>query len=69
LLTAVYWQELQSNEAHRMFLTEAPTCVAPVGDRCGEGLVWRDSEQALYWADINRFLIHRFDPRDVLVLR
>jgi sugar lactone lactonase YvrE len=47
-----------------MFLTEEPTCVAPVGDRCGEGLVWHDGEQALYWTDINRFLIHRFDPRD-----
>jgi sugar lactone lactonase YvrE len=24
--------------------------------------VWRDEEQAVYWTDINRFLIHRFDP-------
>lgn len=47
-----------------MFLTEEPTCVAPVGDRCGEGPVWHHGEQALYWTDINRFLIHRFDPCD-----
>jgi sugar lactone lactonase YvrE len=39
-----------------------PICVAPAGDRCGEAPVWRPGEQALYWADINRFLIHRLDP-------
>jgi sugar lactone lactonase YvrE len=33
-----------------------------VGDRCGEGPVWHAGEQALYWTDINRFLIHRFEP-------
>ena len=36
-------------------------CIAPVGDRCGEGAVWHATERALYWTDINRFLIHRFD--------
>ncbi|KSV91164.1 SMP-30/gluconolactonase/LRE family protein [Sinorhizobium sp. GL28] len=36
-------------------------CVAPVGDRCGEGAVWSTAEAALYWTDINRFLIHRYD--------
>lgn len=40
-----------------------PVCVAPAGDRCGEGPVWHAAEQALYWTDINRFLIHRFDSR------
>lgn len=39
-------------------------CIAPVGDRCGKGPVWHASEQALYWTDINRFLIHRFDLRE-----
>jgi len=38
-------------------------CLAPVGDRCGEGAVWHPTEQALYWTDINRFLIHRIDPK------
>ncbi|MDQ2710633.1 MAG: SMP-30/gluconolactonase/LRE family protein [Acidobacteriota bacterium] len=40
-----------------------PACVAPTGDECGEGPVWHEGEQALYWTDINRFLIHRFDGR------
>lgn len=39
-------------------------CVVPAGDRCGEGAVWHAQEQALYWTDINRFLIHRLDTRD-----
>jgi sugar lactone lactonase YvrE len=39
-----------------------PICVAPVGDRCGEGAVWHEGHAALYWADINGFVIHRFKP-------
>ena len=39
-----------------------PLCVAPAGDWCGEGPVWSPEDQALYWTDINRFLIHRYDP-------
>jgi sugar lactone lactonase YvrE len=35
--------------------------VAPVGDWCGEGAVWHAAEKSVYWTDINRFLIHRFD--------
>ena len=38
-----------------------PVCVAPIEDLCGEGAVWHPQEQALYWTDINRFLIHRWD--------
>jgi len=38
-----------------------PICVAPTGDVCGEGAVWHAEEQAVYWTDINRFLIHRFE--------
>jgi sugar lactone lactonase YvrE len=41
-----------------------PVCVAPTGDRCGEGAVWHEGESALYWCDINRCLIHRFDEKD-----
>jgi sugar lactone lactonase YvrE len=38
-----------------------PVCVAPTGDRCGEGVVWHGAHAAVYWADINRFLIHRLN--------
>lgn len=41
-----------------------PVCVAPTGDRCGEGAVWHAAHGAVYWTDINRFLIHRFSPAD-----
>ncbi len=40
----------------------APVAVAPTGDWCGEGPVWSPEEQALYFTDINRFLIHRYHP-------
>lgn len=38
-------------------------CVVPAGDICGEGAVWHPEQNALYWTDINRFLVHRFDVR------
>ncbi len=37
------------------------SCIAAVDDRCGEGVVWNETESAVYWTDINRFLIHRLD--------
>lgn len=39
-------------------------CVAPVGDQCGEAATWCSDEQALYWCDVNRFLIHRLDAEE-----
>jgi sugar lactone lactonase YvrE len=36
-------------------------CVAPQGDRCGEAATWHAQERALYWCDVNRFLIHRLN--------
>jgi sugar lactone lactonase YvrE len=41
-----------------------PVCVAPTGDVCGEGVVWHAAHEAVYWNDINRFLVHRFTPAD-----
>lgn len=38
-----------------------PHCLVPSGDKCGEGVVWSAAENAVYWTDINRFLIHRYD--------
>ena len=39
-------------------------CVVPAGDRCGEGALWSASEKAVYWTDINRFLVHRWRSED-----
>jgi sugar lactone lactonase YvrE len=36
--------------------------VAPAGDRCGEAATWCSGQGALYWCDVNRFLIHRLAP-------
>jgi sugar lactone lactonase YvrE len=44
-----------------------PICVAPTGDVCGEGAVWHAAHNAVYWCDINRFLIHRFTLADQCV--
>jgi sugar lactone lactonase YvrE len=41
-----------------------PICVAPTGDRAGEGVVWHAAHDAIYWTDINRFLVHRLTPKD-----
>jgi sugar lactone lactonase YvrE len=48
-------------------LTSQPVCVAPTGDHCGEGAVWHATHGAVYWTDINRFLIHRFTIADQCV--
>lgn len=45
-------------------LAESFRCVAPVGDWCGEAPVWSASQNALYWVDINRCLVHRLTVRD-----
>lgn len=37
-------------------------CSVLAGDICGEGAVWCPEQSALYWADINRFLVHQFTP-------
>ncbi|MEZ5825661.1 MAG: SMP-30/gluconolactonase/LRE family protein [Geminicoccaceae bacterium] len=40
-----------------------PRCVVPQGDWCGEGATWSADEGAVYWTDINRFLVHRHHLR------
>jgi len=47
-----------------MISIASPVCIAPTGNWCGEGAVWHAAEKSLYWTDINRFLIHRFDSVD-----
>jgi sugar lactone lactonase YvrE len=39
-----------------------PICVISAEDRCGESPVWHAAQQCLYWTDINRCVIRRFDP-------
>jgi sugar lactone lactonase YvrE len=48
-------------------LTSQAVCIAPTGDRCGEGAVWHAAHSAVYWTDINRFLIHRYILADQCV--
>ncbi len=47
-----------------MPMTSQSVCVAPTGDVCGEGAVWHAAHSAVYWTDINRFLIHRYTLAD-----
>ncbi len=42
--------------------TPGLTCVAPVGDWCGEAACWNADDGRLYWTDVNRFLTHSYDP-------
>ncbi len=49
----------------RIFLSiqlkiEEPICIAATGDFCGEGVLWEQDTQCIYWTDINRFLVHRY---------
>lgn len=37
-------------------------CVLPAGALLGEGVLWSQREQALYWVDILACRLHRFDP-------
>lgn len=43
-------------------MTNEIRCAVPAGDICGEGAVWHPEQSALYWTDINRFLVHQFVP-------
>src|SRR5438132_8256419 len=52
---------------HKSPMSENPVCVAPTGDMCGEGAVWHATHKAVYWTDINRFLIHRCTLADQCV--
>jgi xylono-1,5-lactonase len=45
-----------------MTLTHEPECVWPVETMLGEGPLWSRPEQALWFVDIKKNHIHRFDP-------
>ncbi|BFO56238.1 SMP-30/gluconolactonase/LRE family protein [Acidovorax sacchari] len=42
--------------------TGAARCVRPMASQLGEGLLWSEREQALYWVDILARELHRWDP-------
>ncbi len=44
-------------------MSDVVRCVQPAGAILGEGPLWCPREQALYWLDIKRPAIFRFDPR------
>jgi sugar lactone lactonase YvrE len=46
---------------------EEPICIAATGDFCGEGVLWVQEAQCIYWTDINRFLVHRYVLKDKTV--
>ncbi|HYW58382.1 MAG TPA: SMP-30/gluconolactonase/LRE family protein [Polaromonas sp.] len=39
-----------------------PQCVVPAGALLGEGVVWSQREQSVYWVDILSCRLHRFHP-------
>ena len=43
---------------------EEPICIAATGDVCGEGVLWEQDTECIYWTDINRFLVHRYTLKD-----
>jgi sugar lactone lactonase YvrE len=54
--------ETQTMQFALMKMGDEIRCIVPAGDICGEGAVWHPGQNALYWTDINRFLVHRYDP-------
>jgi len=41
----------------------SPECVAPTGCVLGEGPLWSETEGFLWWVDIKRAKLHRYNPR------
>lgn len=42
-------------------MTNAPIRVIDAGDQLGEGILWDAEAQALWWTDIERCVLHRYD--------
>jgi sugar lactone lactonase YvrE len=38
-----------------------PVSITATGDKCGEGISWEAASQCIYWTDINRFLVRRYN--------
>jgi sugar lactone lactonase YvrE len=39
-------------------------CIVPSGDHCGEAALWWGTRNALFWTDVNRFLVHCYNCVD-----
>lgn len=44
-------------------MSDTPICVAPTGCVLGEGPLWSPTEGFLWWVDIERAKLHRFNPK------
>lgn len=53
--------QLYGDTGDNMLIT--PECVAPTGCVLGEGPVWSPSEGFLWWVDIKRAKLHRYNPK------
>ena len=38
------------------------TCIVDASAKLGEGALWDTGDQALYWVDIERAQVHRYNP-------
>ena len=63
-VTCKYSPAVKSEAHPNLKLPRKFRCLAPTGDWCGEAPVWNEAQQALYWTDINRCLIHSFRLKD-----
>jgi len=39
-------------------------CLSDTKDKLGESPIWVEEENSIYWVDIKRFLIHKFDTKN-----
>ena len=39
-------------------------CLSDTRDELGESPIWVEEESSIYWVDIKRFLIHKFDTKN-----
>jgi sugar lactone lactonase YvrE len=52
------------NEKHPNLLEHQATCVWPLAAYLGEGPLWLEAEQCLYFVDVKRRTLQRFRPAD-----
>lgn len=50
-------------------MTAAMSVAVPSGNTLGEGVLWCDREQAVYWTDIQQSKLWRYRPQDGAITR